>query len=68
MTNFKGIGEAKAVTICAAMELGRRRNDLDRQSEPASIVAGMHTSYFIPFFATSLTKSYGWLYSIEAGK
>jgi DNA repair protein RadC len=27
MTNFKGIGEAKAVTICAAMELGRRRNE-----------------------------------------
>ena len=25
-TNFKGIGEAKAVTIAAAMELARRRN------------------------------------------
>ena len=25
--NFKGIGEAKAITIAAAMELGRRRRD-----------------------------------------
>jgi DNA repair protein RadC len=27
LMNFKGIGEAKAVTIAAAMELGRRRRD-----------------------------------------
>lgn len=31
IANFKGIGEAKAVTICAALELGRRRS----QAEPA---------------------------------
>jgi DNA repair protein RadC len=31
LTNeFKGIGEAKAVTIAAALELGRRRNDSER--------------------------------------
>lgn len=29
LMNFKGIGEAKAVTITAAMELGRRRRDED---------------------------------------
>lgn len=29
LMNFKGIGEAKAVTIAAAMELGRRRRDED---------------------------------------
>ena len=33
-TNFKGIGEAKAVTIAAAMELARRRNF---QSRPVHI-------------------------------
>ncbi len=27
LTRFKGIGEAKAITIAAAMELGRRRSD-----------------------------------------
>ncbi|MBF6608487.1 MAG: DNA repair protein RadC [Flavobacterium sp.] len=27
LTSFKGIGEAKAITIAAAMELGRRRRD-----------------------------------------
>ncbi|MDD2436978.1 MAG: DNA repair protein RadC [Massilibacteroides sp.] len=29
ITDFKGIGEAKAVTICAALELGRRRNEAE---------------------------------------
>lgn len=27
LSNFKGIGEAKAVSIIAALEIGRRRND-----------------------------------------
>ena len=27
LSNFKGIGEAKAISIIAALELGRRRND-----------------------------------------
>ena len=27
-SGFKGIGEAKAVTICAAMELGKRQGNL----------------------------------------
>jgi len=29
LMNFKGIGEAKAITIAAAMELGRRRREED---------------------------------------
>ncbi|MFB9077430.1 DNA repair protein RadC [Flavobacterium procerum] len=29
LTNFKGIGEAKAITIIAALELGRRRREED---------------------------------------
>lgn len=29
LTSFKGIGEAKAISIIAAMELGRRRRELD---------------------------------------
>lgn len=34
MMNIKGIGEAKAITIVAAMELGRRRKDLEVMQKP----------------------------------
>src|ERR1700761_6521903 len=29
LCNFKGIGEAKAISIIAALEIGRRRNDTE---------------------------------------
>src|SRR5580704_1463784 len=28
LSNFRGIGEAKAISIIAALEIGRRRNDI----------------------------------------
>jgi DNA repair protein RadC len=34
LTRIKGIGEAKAITIVAAMELGRRRKDLEVHDKP----------------------------------
>ncbi len=34
LTNFKGIGEAKAITIVAGLELGRRRREEDTPVEP----------------------------------
>jgi DNA repair protein RadC len=34
LKKFKGIGEAKAVTIIAALELGRRRKDVKEQKTP----------------------------------
>jgi DNA repair protein RadC len=34
LTKIKGIGEAKAVTIIAALELGRRRRDKDSEEKP----------------------------------
>jgi DNA repair protein RadC len=34
LTKVKGIGEAKAVTIIAALELGRRRRDSDTEQKP----------------------------------
>jgi DNA repair protein RadC len=34
LTKLKGIGEAKAITIIAAMELGRRRKDVDPENKP----------------------------------
>ncbi|WP_207535026.1 RadC family protein [Desertivirga arenae] len=35
LSKFKGIGEAKAITIIAALELGRRRRDSDKPKNPA---------------------------------
>jgi DNA repair protein RadC len=37
LSNFKGIGEAKAISIIAALEIGRRRNDFE--TETPEIVA-----------------------------
>jgi DNA repair protein RadC len=43
LTKVKGIGEAKAITIIAAMELGRRRKDLDVHEKPK--IAGSRDVY-----------------------
>lgn len=34
LTKFKGIGEAKAISIVAALELGRRRKDTENKKRP----------------------------------
>lgn len=34
LTKLRGIGQVKAITIVAALELGRRRKELDRQEKP----------------------------------
>ena len=34
LTKVRGIGEAKAITVIAAMELGRRRKDLESELKP----------------------------------
>jgi DNA repair protein RadC len=35
LSNFKGIGEAKAISIIAALEIGRRRNDFETKTPDA---------------------------------
>ncbi|NLX29815.1 MAG: DNA repair protein RadC [Bacteroidales bacterium] len=40
LTRFKGIGEAKAINILAAMELGRRRREITLPGKPA--ITGSH--------------------------
>ncbi len=44
-TNFKGIGEAKALTIAAALELGRRRNASDRPQLDS--IRGSHDAFLL---------------------
>lgn len=40
LTKIKGIGEAKAVTIIAALELGRRRKDQEPNDRPKVVSSG----------------------------
>ncbi len=48
LTRFKGIGEAKAISIIAAMELGRRRKDTDRVRRPKIASSGQAFEYLFP--------------------
>jgi DNA repair protein RadC len=43
LSNFKGIGEAKAISIIAALEIGRRRND--SETKPADFIGGSKDVY-----------------------
>ncbi|HEY4326022.1 MAG TPA: DNA repair protein RadC [Mucilaginibacter sp.] len=45
LSNFKGIGEAKAISIIAALEVGRRRND--SESKPPESVGSSKDAYHI---------------------
>ena len=49
-SGFKGIGEAKAVTICAAMELGKRRET--SEASPQDAIRSSKDSYLL--FRTQL--------------
>lgn len=43
LSNFKGIGEAKAISIIAALEIGRRRNDFE--TKPPEVITGSKDAY-----------------------
>jgi DNA repair protein RadC len=43
LVKFKGIGEAKAINIVAALELGRRRKELEPQKKPS--ITGSKDAY-----------------------
>ena len=45
LSNFKGIGEAKAISIIAALEIGRRRNDTE--SKPPESISSSKDAYQI---------------------
>ncbi|MGL5272856.1 MAG: RadC family protein [Phocaeicola sp.] len=49
LCNFKGIGPAKAITILAAVELGRRRKEEEPSERPVMRCAENIYSYFYPF-------------------
>ncbi|WP_259067252.1 RadC family protein [Mucilaginibacter sp. X4EP1] len=45
LSNFKGIGEAKAISIIAALEIGRRRNDFE--TKPTDVISSSKDAYNI---------------------
>lgn len=45
LSRFKGIGEAKAISIIAALELGRRRSDTE--TKVADVITGSHSAWQI---------------------
>jgi DNA repair protein RadC len=50
LIKFKGVGEAKAISILAAIELGRRRNDLDISKKIKVNSAQIIYEYLNPYF------------------
>lgn len=49
LCDFKGIGPAKAITILAAVELGRRRKEEEPEERPTMRCAENIYTYFYPF-------------------
>ena len=50
LIKFKGVGEAKAISVLAAIELGRRRNDMDISKKIKVKSAQIVYEYLIPYF------------------
>lgn len=59
MSKFKGIGKVKAITINAALELGKRRGNSDPVQRPVIHSRAMFTGFSIPCSAIFPTKNYG---------
>ena len=50
LIKFKGVGEAKAISVLAAIELGRRRNDMDISKKIKVKSAQIVYEYLTPYF------------------
>ncbi len=51
LKKFKGIGEVKAITIMAALELGRRRKESEPEEKPKIITSGDAATIFKPLLS-----------------
>jgi DNA repair protein RadC len=51
LQKFKGIGPAKAITITAAMELGRRRKESEPEEKPKVVTSADCAAIFKPFLS-----------------
>jgi DNA repair protein RadC len=62
MRKFKGIGAARAVTIAAAMELGRRRKESDRQKNEKILQSKDVYDIFFPLLSDLPYEEFWMLY------
>jgi DNA repair protein RadC len=62
LQKFKGIGAARAVTIAAAMELGRRRKDSDRQTKEKVMQSKDIRNIFYPLLSDLPYEEFWMLY------
>jgi DNA repair protein RadC len=51
LQKFKGIGPAKAITIAAAMELGRRRKETEPEEKPKVVTSADAAALFVPLLS-----------------
>lgn len=51
LQKFKGIGPAKAITIAAAMELGRRRKETEPEEKPKVVTSADAAAIFVPLLS-----------------
>jgi DNA repair protein RadC len=61
LQRFKGIGEAKAISIVAAMELGRRRKEQQQQQKKKITTSKDAYEEFVPNFQDLLHEEFGML-------
>lgn len=60
LSKFKGIGEAKAISIIAALEIGRRRNDTEEKTP--EFIGGSRDAYnFLKRFLVDLPHEEFWV-------
>jgi DNA repair protein RadC len=62
LQKFKGIGAARAVTIAAAMELGRRRKESDKHAKEQILQAGDIFDIFFPILSDLPHEEFWMLY------
>lgn len=60
LSNFKGIGEAKAISIIAALEIGRRRNDTEVKT-PETIGGSKDAYNILKRFLVDLNHEEFWI-------
>ena len=66
LTKYKGMGEAKAISILAAMELGRRRRDSPEPEKPLINSSSMAYS-FLKRYMEDLIHEEFWVLLLDAG-
>lgn len=68
LMKFKGIGEAKAITIAAALELGRRRQKADLRSKPKIISSATAFEILSPLLLDKVHEEFWVLYLNRANE